>query len=181
MPATKDMRSTVILVNEQDIQLGTAEKLAAHEQGLLHRAFSIFLFRNGKKGRELLLQQRANDKYHSAGLWTNSCCSHPSPGENIIEAAYRRLKEELGITTAVLSDVGQFHYIAHFNNGLTENELDHVLVGEYCDEELNPDPAEIQAYCWMEIAALKKALREKPETFTPWLEKALAIAEKVYR
>src|SRR3990167_1504236 len=108
----------VILVDENDTAIGTAEKLAAHEQNLLHRAFSIFIFRDSPQ-RELLLQQRALGKYHSPGLWTNTCCSHPRPGEAILEAGKRRLQEELGLTSE-LSDLGWFHYNAHFPNGLSE-------------------------------------------------------------
>ena len=175
MPATKDI-SHVILVNEQDIEIGIAEKLAAHQQGLLHRAFSIFIFRtHPQKGVELLLQQRASTKYHSPDLWTNTCCSHPSPGENLLQAAIRRLKEEFNLAIPELHDIGQFSYIAHFNNGLIENELDHVLIGRYKDEGFSPNPEEIQAYRWVTLADLKKEIAQKPEQFTPWLEKALEI------
>lgn len=181
MPATKDIQSRVILVNEQNIEIGTAEKLAAHEKGLLHRAFSIFIFRQqeniNNQELELLLQQRADSKYHSPGLWTNTCCSHPNPGENLLEAATRRLAEEFRLHITTLRDVGQFHYIAHFNNGLTENEFDHVLVGLYQSEAFTPNPAEIKAYRWITLAALKEEMASNPEQFTPWLAKALEIAE----
>ena len=182
MPATKDIHSQVILVDEQDREIGTAEKLAAHEQGLLHRAFSIFIFRQAKTANnqslELLLQQRADSKYHSSGLWTNTCCSHPQPGETILKAAIRRLKEECHLELHALVDVGQFHYTAHFNNGLTENEFDHVLVGYYQHALPTPNPEEIKAYRWISLSHLKAELAAKPQQFTPWLAEALAIAEK---
>lgn len=178
MPATKDISSQLILVDEQDTEIGTCEKLAAHQKGLLHRAFSIFILkRHPGKETEVLLQQRASTKYHSPNLWTNTCCSHPSPGETLLKAALSRLKEEFNLTVSTLRPVGQFHYIAHFNNGLTENELDHVLVGLYHNEDFSPNPAEIQAYRWVTLSDLQKELSQKPEQFTPWLEKALALVE----
>src|SRR3989338_4869056 len=118
----------VILVDDHDQEIGYAEKLSAHKKNLLHRAFSVFIFRKQPR-LELLLQQRALKKYHSAGLWTNTCCSHPRPGENIMQAAERRLYEELTIKTP-LQDLGWFHYNAHFQNALSENEIDHVLLGD---------------------------------------------------
>ncbi|HSW71588.1 MAG TPA: isopentenyl-diphosphate Delta-isomerase [Gammaproteobacteria bacterium] len=178
MPATTDIRKQVILVNEQDTAIGSAEKLAAHQQGLLHRAFSIFIFRKrpGKES-ELLLQQRASTKYHSAGLWTNTCCSHPAPGENLIQAAIRRLKEEFNLDIPELVQVGHFHYIAHFDNGLIENELDHVLVGWYHKQLFTPNLNEIQAYRWIGRSELQAELRHRPEQFTPWLKQAFALTE----
>jgi isopentenyl-diphosphate delta-isomerase type 1 len=176
MAATKDLETHVILVNEQDQELGSAPKLAAHEQGLLHRAFSIFIFRQVANTRELLLQQRAASKYHSPSLWTNTCCSHPHPGEALAAAATRRLKEELNLSIP-LRHIGHFQYKAFFPNGLTENELDHVFVGTYSNEEITPNPAEIQAYRWQELSALRVALTKAPEQFTPWLGQALDLAE----
>lgn len=178
MAATQDSKAEVILVNQQDIPIGTAEKLIAHQQGLLHRAFSIFIFRK-TPSVALLLQQRAATKYHSPNLWTNTCCSHPSPGENVEQAANRRLKEEFNLTIP-LRHVGQFHYLAYFDNGLIENELDHVLVGSYQEEEVTPNAAEIQAFRWTSISRLKKEIAEQPEQFTPWLAKALEIAITAY-
>jgi isopentenyl-diphosphate Delta-isomerase len=175
MPATQDTISQVILVDESDNEIGTAEKLAAHSQGLLHRAFSIFVFREGANGRELLLQQRAHTKYHSPGLWTNTCCSHPSPGESVMQAARRRLKEEFNLEIP-LREIGTFQYTAHFKNGLTENELDHVLVGTYDgDEILQPNPEEVANYRWVTTEALKQELTENPEAFTAWLDGVLGI------
>lgn len=161
----------VVLVDETDCEIGLAEKIEAHQKCLLHRAFSVFLFCDS----ELLLQQRALHKYHSPGLWTNTCCSHPRSGEEIIEAGKRRLLEELGITTE-LKDIGWFRYIAHFDNGLSENELDHVLVGTISKELLiQPNPEEVHATQWITIDNLRRELASHPEHFTPWLSKALEV------
>ncbi len=165
----------VILVDEQDNPLGTAEKLAAHEQGLCHRAFSIFVCRQ-QVTFEILLQQRAKSKYHSPNLWTNTCCSHPRPGEDIILAGQRRLREEMGIETS-LTWIGKFHYIAHFANGLTENEVDHVLVGSLEQPDFQFNLNEVQAYRWVSIEELKEELARMPEKFTPWLARALEVLE----
>src|SRR5690348_5807899 len=117
----------VVLVNEEDQEVGTMEKMEAHRRGVLHRAFSVFIF--NKQG-EMLLQQRAQEKYHSGGLWTNACCSHPRPGEEVSEGAGRRLVEELGFETE-LQPVFNFVYKANFENGLIEHEFDHVYFGTY--------------------------------------------------
>lgn len=163
----------VVLVDNNDREIGLAEKLDAHRRCLLHRAFSIFLF----SGEKLLLQQRALHKYHSAGLWTNTCCSHPRSGENLISAGKRRLQEELGIT-AELKDIGWFQYIAHFENGLAENELDHVLVGFIpSNMVITPNPDEVNALRWVSIEDLDKELASLPEQFTPWLKQALEIVK----
>ena len=117
----------VILVDENDAPIGIMEKIEVHQKALLHRAFSVFIFNS--KG-EMLLQKRANNKYHSPGLWTNACCSHPSPGQDTLEAATKRLQEEMGFTTAI-EKVFDFIYKAPFDNGLTEYEFDHVFIGTY--------------------------------------------------
>lgn len=167
----------VVLVDEENQEIGLAEKLSAHQQNLLHRAFSVFIFRKNPH-LELLLQQRALDKYHSPGLWTNTCCSHPRATENIIEAGERRLREELGIHTA-LKDLGWFHYEAHFPNGLSENEIDHVLLGMISnDDPISPHPNEVCAYRWISIPDLEAELAQNPEQFTPWLKKALDLVKK---
>ena len=155
----------VVLVDSQDNEVGIMEKLEAHEKGLLHRAFSIFLFNS--KG-EMLLQQRALSKYHSPGLWTNACCSHPAPNETTLEAGKRRLQEELGLST-VLVEAFKFEYRATFDNSLTEHELDHVLVG-YTDDfpQLNPDEA--QDYRWVRWADLLSEMALYPEKFTVWFK-----------
>jgi isopentenyl-diphosphate delta-isomerase type 1 len=166
----------VILVDENDKEIGIAEKIQAHRDSLRHRAFSAFIFREHVE-RELLLQQRADGKYHSAGLWTNTCCSHPRPGEDIIQAGQRRLLEEMGIS-AKLTSLGWFHYIAHFDNGLTENEIDYVLIGTIASDEITPNPAEAKAHRWITIADLTQELRATPERFTPWLLQALDIVKE---
>lgn len=165
----------VILVDENDNPTGSAEKLKAHRDSLLHRAFSVFVFREGPK-RELLLQQRADDKYHCPGLWTNTCCSHPRPGEGIIEAGQRRLREEMNLE-ASLRSLGWFHYIAPFDNGLTENENDHVLIGVISVQEVTPNPQEVKNYRWVTLEALQLELAKNPTLFTPWLSPALAIVQ----
>jgi isopentenyl-diphosphate delta-isomerase type 1 len=164
----------VILVDENDLEIGIAEKIQAHRESLRHRAFSVFIFRDQPR-RELLLQQRAAGKYHSAGLWTNTCCSHPRPGEDILLAGKRRLREEMGIA-AELTSLGWFHYIARFDNGLTENEIDYVLVGTItADSSIVPQREEVQAYRWVTLSDLKKEILADPECFTPWLALALEI------
>lgn len=165
----------VILVDEFDNPLGTAEKLQAHRENLCHRAFSVFILRS-KPQLEVLLQQRARHKYHTPLLWTNTCCSHPRPGEEVKNAAERRLAEEMGIKTS-LKSLGYFHYIAHFDNGLTENEVDHVFVGFYENEPITPNPEEVETYRWVALPDLQTELKEHPERFTPWLEQALEIVK----
>jgi isopentenyl-diphosphate delta-isomerase type 1 len=165
----------VILVDENDNPIGSAEKLQAHRDKLRHRAFSVFVFRDGPKS-EFLLQQRADDKYHCAGLWTNTCCSHPRPGEDIIAAGERRLREEMNLEVSLRS-LGWFHYIAPFDNGLTENENDHVLVGATSVQEVLPNRREVKDYRWVSIGQLKRELAARPEMFTPWLGLALGVVE----
>jgi isopentenyl-diphosphate delta-isomerase type 1 len=167
----------VILVDEQNREIGVAEKLSAHQQKLLHRAFSTFIFREITSSKwELLLQQRGLNKYHSGGLWTNTCCSHPRSNETVIAAGERRLQEEFGILVK-LNDLGWFKYNAHFSNGLSENEIDHVLVGIVpVDIEVKPNPEEIHAYRWITVDALQEELATHPDQFTPWFAKALQVA-----
>src|SRR5579872_5280671 len=142
----------VILVNRQDEVIGAADKLEAHQQGLLHRAFSVFVYRKLRNKIEILLQQRHPEKYHSGGLWTNTCCSHPLPNEDIRDAAVRRLQEEMGITTD-LREIGVFQYKAQVGNNLIENEIDHVFIGEINDDIINIkyNSEEIIDYKWIEI------------------------------
>ncbi|WP_224489153.1 isopentenyl-diphosphate Delta-isomerase [Robertkochia flava] len=162
----------VILVNERDEPVGTMEKIEAHEKALLHRAFSVFVF--NEKG-ETMIQQRALHKYHSPGLWTNTCCSHQREGESNIEAGKRRLMEEMGFTTE-LKEVFSFIYKAPFDNGLTEHEFDHVMVGKYEGEpEINPD--EVAAWQWMSLEDIKADMEEHPEKYTAWFR---IIFEKFY-
>ena len=153
----------VILVNEQDEQVGTMEKMEAHRKAVLHRAFSVFIFHD--KG-EMLLQQRAVSKYHSGGLWTNACCSHPKPGEETIDAAQRRMKEELGFG-ATLSKAFDFTYKADFENGLTEYEFDHVFVGNY-EGNIEPDPKEVKEYCFKSMEEIRETLQSHPQKYTVW-------------
>ncbi|NKB46683.1 MAG: isopentenyl-diphosphate Delta-isomerase [Legionellales bacterium] len=163
--------SQVILVDEQDQAIGTAEKLAAHQQALLHRAFSIFIFHLGEQGYECLLQQRQLDKYHSGGLWTNTCCSHPAPDETVLAAAQRRLMEEMGMV-AELVEIGCFHYTAALDNQLTENEMDHVLVGLVEDKTVQPNPTEAMSHRWLTLAELSTELDRHPHQFTAWFAQA---------
>ena len=157
------MLEEVVLVNEKDEAIGTMEKMAAHEKALLHRAFSVFVF---NKNGDLLMQQRAHSKYHSGGLWTNTCCSHPRPGEEVVAAATRRLQEEMGFTTN-LTKAFDFTYKADFENGLTEHEFDHVFIGQY-DGVVNFNPNEVAAFAFMPVHELEQQILETPERFTAW-------------
>ena len=159
----------VVLVDARDVPCGVAEKQAAHRLGLRHRAFSVFLFDDS--GR-LLLQRRAESKYHSGGLWTNSCCGHPRPDERIVEAAERRLREELRLDVR-LTRVLRFEYRAEVGAGLIEHEVDHVLVGR-CSLDPRPDPAEASAWRWLAPSAALHDARSFPELYTPWFEPALS-------
>jgi isopentenyl-diphosphate delta-isomerase len=153
----------VILVNEHDEQLDVMEKIEAHEKALLHRAFSVFIF---NKNGEMLLQQRAWSKYHSGGLWTNACCSHPNPGEDTMAAATRRLREELGFVTP-LEKVFHFTYKAAFDNGLTEHEFDHVFVGYY-EGDMQPDTNEVAAVSYRSMKDIRTSLASHPQEYTVW-------------
>lgn len=164
------MEEHVILVDENDHVLGTMPKMEAHLQNKLHRAFSVFIFNSNN---ELLIHQRAADKYHSANLWTNTCCSHQRPNENNIEAAERRLEEEMGMQAENLVDKFHFIYQVKLENDLYEHELDHVLVG-VSNEDPNPNPNEAQDYRWINIDDLKKEIEQKPEDFTFWFKKIIA-------
>lgn len=167
----------MVLVDEQDQVVGVEEKLKAHQLGLLHRAFSVFIYRQSLDGMdvEFLLQQRHVDKYHCGGLWTNTCCSHPRLNEDIVLAGQRRLKEEMSIDLP-LRRIGAFKYKASFENGLTEHEFDHVLVGEY--DGLQPivlDPNEAQDYRWIAKKRLLRELDLYAEHYTPWLKQAFNL------
>jgi len=162
----------IILVNENDEVVGTAEKMKVHQQGLMHRAFSVFIF--DSKGR-MLLQQRAKEKYHGAYLWTNACCSHPYPNENVATAAARRLNEELGFTTK-LEKIFEFTYHAKVENDLIEHEYDHVFAGEY-EAAINPNVGEVMDYSYKEMADIKEAIEQYPEKFTSWFKIAFPKVE----
>ncbi|MFN7675952.1 isopentenyl-diphosphate Delta-isomerase [Flavobacterium sp.] len=155
----------VILVNEQDEPIGLMNKLEAHEKAILHRAFSVFVL---NKNNEIMLQQRAHQKYHSPLLWTNTCCSHQREGETNIQAGTRRLYEEMGIKTE-LKELFHFIYIAPFDNGLTEHELDHVMIGRYDDEPvINSD--EVESWKWMCIEEVRKDMIQNPDIYTIWFK-----------
>src|SRR4051794_22260886 len=154
----------VILVNERDEALDQMEKIEAHRKGLLHRAFSIFIFNS--KG-EMLLQQRAFGKYHSGGLWSNACCSHPSPAQDILEAASCRLTEELGFSTR-LEEIFDFIYRAEFGE-LTEHEFDHVFAGEY-EGEIHPDKNEVIDFSYLTMEEIASALEKYPSRYTAWFK-----------
>lgn len=162
----------VVLVNQQDEVLGTMEKMEAHEKALLHRAFSVFVFNADK---ELMLQQRALHKYHSGGLWTNTCCSHPRLGEAYLEAAHRRLQEEMGFDCD-LAYVYSFVYKAELDSGLTEHELDHVFIGHSTQVPvLNAE--EVHSYKYISMPDLKVDLAAHPEKYTEWFKIIFARME----
>jgi isopentenyl-diphosphate delta-isomerase len=158
----------VVLVDRDDREVGTEEKLRAHQTGVLHRAFSVFVMDDQDR---VLLQQRAAGKYHSGGLWTNTCCGHPRPGESVRRAAERRLQEEMGIDVD-LAPSGRFLYRANLENGLVEHELDHVFVGRF-DGAPSPDPGEAADWRWESRPQLEAAVAAHPERFTAWLPLAL--------
>lgn len=166
------MEEQVILVDKQDNPIGLMPKMEAHEKGVLHRAFSVFILNN--KG-ELMLQQRALHKYHSPGLWTNTCCSHQRNGESNIAAGQRRLREEMGFV-AELREVTSFIYKAPFDNGLTEHELDHIMIGQYNDEP-NINPEEVADWKWMSVDAVRNDINIHPEKYTAWF---IIIFEQFY-
>jgi isopentenyl-diphosphate Delta-isomerase len=153
----------VILVDELDNPSGLMEKMQAHREAVLHRAFSVFLF---NQQSELMLQQRALSKYHSPGLWTNTCCSHPRQGETVKQAADRRLMEEMGLK-ADMNQVFWFIYKADVGQGLTEHELDHVLIG-YTDNEPVINPDEVETWKFESLDAIKKGMKQQPEQYTVW-------------
>ena len=194
------MEDQIILVDEQDKETGRVGKLEAHEKGLLHRAFSIFIFRkilvdepDGTRTFhiQLLIQQRAEGKYHSGGLWANSCCSHPRVGEELLEAAARRLPEETGYTVSdleggetgaagALEEKGAFVYTAEFDNGLTEHEFDHVLIGwlrkDLLDKEPQPNPEEASRMEFVDVADVMQDVLKSPGKYAAWFLPALLIA-----
>lgn len=162
----------VILVNQNDEQIGLMPKLEAHEKAVLHRAFSVFVLNNKN---ELMLQQRAKHKYHSPLLWTNTCCSHQRDGETNLQAGNRRLYEEMGFGTK-LKELFHFIYKAPFDNGLTEHELDHVMIGYY-DEAPKTNPEEVENWKWMPIEEVRKDMQLHPEVYTVWFK---IIFDKFY-
>lgn len=163
----------VIVVDPDDRTLGVAPKLAAHVSGTLHRAFSVVITDGEDR---ILLQQRTASKYHSGGLWSNSCCGHPRPGEDIVEAAARRLNEEMGIRCH-LDAVGTVQYRAVMPNGLVEHEIDHVFVGRWRGEPA-PDPAEVTAWSWAHVAVVRLYMAVRPDRYTAWLAPVLERARE---
>lgn len=171
MKQTKKMQPTneqIIIVDENDNQIGTGEKLQVHIDGKMHRAFSIFVYNS--KG-QLMLQKRDKNKYHSGGLWTNTTCSHPNDGENTEDAAHRRIKEEMGFDCP-LKKLFSFNYKVEFDNGLIENECDHVFIGNY-DKKPKPNPKEAEDWKWISMEDLEKEIDDKPEEFSHWIKIAL--------
>lgn len=160
----------VTLVNTDDEDIGEMEKIQAHELGLLHRAFSVFIF--NERG-ELLLQRRNKSKYHSGGLWTNSCCGHPRPGEDVKTAAMRRLNEEMGFQCE-LTFKQTFLYKTTFENGITEHELDHVFTGIW-QGTINPDKEEVDDFNWLSLSVIKQEIRKNPEQFTFWFKEIMKL------
>ena len=163
----------IILVNKNDKEIGTEEKLKAHKEGKLHRSFSIFLF--NKKG-ELLIQKRAKSKYHSPGLWSNTCCSHPRPGRDLEDEAKKRLKEEMGIVECDLKEVFGFTYNLKIGD-LIEHEFDHVFLGTF-DGKPKPNPKEAEDWKWINKKELKKDIKENPGKYTAWFK---IILDKVLK
>jgi isopentenyl-diphosphate delta-isomerase len=171
-----EQRDSVVLVDEyghdlfnQDGKVSTMEKIEAHRYGLLHRAVSVFIFNDRN---ELLLQKRAVDKYHSPGKWTNTCCTHPCPGESPLIAARRRLSEEMGLV-ATLTEIFTFLYQADVGNRLTENEFDHIFFG-VSNQNPTPNPAEVSDWNWVTIEELKQELIRNPEEYSPWLRQCFS-------
>lgn len=159
------MNNTVILVDEHDNQIGTCDKLLAHKKGLLHRAVSVFVFNS--KG-ELMIQQRAEEKYHSPSLWSNTACSHPYPEEKNTHAAHRRLKEEMGLEVK-LTWAFSFLYKCDFDNGLIEHEFDHAFIG-FSNALPDPDPKEVKSWEWASLAEIEERIDLAPDQFTPWFK-----------
>ncbi len=168
------MQDYVILVDRDDKQIGTEEKLAAHQKALLHRAFSVFVFNS--RG-ELLIQKRAQSKYHSAGLWTNTCCSHQAPGEDTETAAHRRLKEEMGFDCPV-QEVDTLLYKTSFENGLTEHEFDHILIGSYNGPIDRVNPNEVEDWKWSDPQDILVDMKTAPEKYTYWFRLSLEDVTK---
>ena len=163
----------VILVDENDNQIGLMPKMEAHEKAVLHRAFSVFIFNSDN---ELMLQQRALHKYHSPGLWTNTCCSHQRDGESNLQAGKRRLQEEMGFVTD-LKETTSFIYKAPFDNGLTEHELDHIMLGDYNEKPII-NKEEVEDWKWMPLEDVKVDISNRPELYTEWFK---IIFEKFYQ
>ena len=163
------MKDEVILVTEDDVEVGHCEKLKAHKDGKLHRAFSLMFAKKTAEGYEFLLQKRAHGKYHSGGKWSNSCCSHPRPGEALENAVQRRVGEELGISQPLrLTSLGSFIYQAQLENDLTEHELDHIFLSFIKQPLIAPDASEVSEVEWFSTESIQETLHQQPEAFTVW-------------
>lgn len=165
------MKEYITLVDENDHVLGKEEKLLAHKTGKRHRAFSILII-NDKK--QMLIHKRESSKYHSGGLWTNACCSHPRYEEKLIEAAHRRLQEEMGFDCP-LKELFSFKYRYAFDDGLVENEYDHVFLGVYNSDLINPDPNEVESYKWVDYNYLLEEINSYEEKYTVWFKKIIKL------
>jgi isopentenyl-diphosphate delta-isomerase len=174
---TQEVQCFLLQVDHSDRPVGLVEKRNAHLKGILHRAFSVFIFREAQSGIELLLQQRAFHKYHSGGLWTNTCCSHAEPDVPIETTASNRLQTEMGFSYP-LSFLGSFYYKTDVGNGMTEHEIDHVFAAFYNPPYIHLNPEEANAFKWMNVEDLKKDLLVKRHEFTAWFPEAFGIALK---
>ncbi|KGP75133.1 isopentenyl-diphosphate delta-isomerase [Desulfosporosinus sp. Tol-M] len=159
------MDENIIMIDENDNEIGSGNKMHIHKEGILHRAFSIFIFNS--QG-QMLIQKRSRNKYHSGGLWTNTCCSHPRIGENIAVSTHRRLKEEMGFDCE-LKRTFCFTYFADLDNGFIENELDHVFVGFY-DGELKPNVLEVEDWKWVSPEGVKIDIKQNPDCYSHWFK-----------
>jgi len=173
------IESPLVLVDKNDWQVGIAAKMPVHRSGELHRAFSVVLFRQKAGKLETLIQKRARHKYHCGGYWSNSCCSHAAPGEELIKTAHKKLRQELNIDTA-LSKAGQFHYRAVLDNELIEHEFDHVFVGSYQEQVDSPNPEEVAECKWVPLDQLYQEIESGNRHCTPWLIEAIEIAKASY-
>jgi len=167
------MKEYITLVDEADNVLGKEEKMTAHKEGKQHRAFSILII-NDKN--QMLIHKRESGKYHSGGLWTNACCSHPRYGEGLLEGARRRLKEEMGFS-CTLKKLFAFKYKHVFESGLIENEYDHVFLGLFNDQTIKPDPNEVEDYHWIDYDLILKNIKENKEQYTVWFQKIIKKIE----
>lgn len=168
------LEDLVVVVDKFGNPIGTEDKLDAHRMGFRHLAFSVMLYRYRDGELEFLMQKRASNKYHSGGLWSNTCCSHPRPDEDIIHASKRRLEEELGIRDALtFTDIGTISYLAKFDNGLTENELDHIVIAQSSDVTLDINPREAETCEWQTTSAIEQGILAQPQAYTAWFKLVL--------
>ncbi|MAF31101.1 MAG: isopentenyl-diphosphate delta-isomerase [Magnetococcales bacterium] len=165
----------VLLVDQNDQPIGEEEKLAAHQKGLLHRAFSIVVYRQGHQGVEVLLQKRASEKYHCAGQWSNTCCSHPQANQPMESCLTSRLKFEMGITGQQFHFAEKFIYKQPCKGGLTEHEVDHVYLAPFQPSAINPNPNEVEDYTWQPLTKLLDDIPQNPQNYTPWLLDVMKI------